>query len=393
MRRKKCFGFSMAAVLAASLTARGQSPAPSSMPFGNAYGPYIQVQAPMATPPAQAPTSPPPAPEAVSGGGTSAEESRAELTATEEGAAPADPKYGPTPLTDVGILNDLIYGDRAKDAKIKFSAWMDFDYTFRSTGPAENNVAPVENRFGDEFLVRAAWHLHLQAARPEMLVVGFQRYLHRRLGRLVPQPHGRRVEEYRPSVRLGVHRPERDRPLADPDGRRRRHQGRPADDRPGSDGRTALATHFRFERLCLVQPGRRSLHRCLRRSGTLASGWTGTTASSSAGAPSMMTSAPRRSTSPRSIYWLDEEAKKTKVWTTVLTGPTGMFSTGNTTITEVGIQHNWNKYVYQIIDTQIVLLEGADLLRSAAHVPGTSVRRLHVPWHPHQHLSGPEQPV
>src|SRR5207237_813401 len=51
--------------------------------------------------------------------------------------------------------------------------------------------------------------------------------------------------------------------------------------------------------------------------------------------------------------WLDEDAKNTKVWTTVLTGPTGKFSTGNTTTTEIGIQHNWSKYVYQIIDSQI----------------------------------------
>jgi len=53
-------------------------------------------------------------------------------------------------------------------------------------------------------------------------------------------------------------------------------------------------------------------------------------------------------------YWLDEEAKNTKVWTTVLTGPTGKFSTGNTTVFELGIQHNWSKYIYQIVDTQMV---------------------------------------
>src|SRR5439155_9483399 len=54
-------------------------------------------------------------------------------------------------------------------------------------------------------------------------------------------------------------------------------------------------------------------------------------------------------------YWLDEEAKKTKVWFTVLTGPTGHFDHGhNTTVVEVGIQHNWSKMIYQIIDSQIV---------------------------------------
>jgi hypothetical protein len=41
------------------------------------------------------------------------------------------------------------------------------------------------------------------------------------------------------------------------------------------------------------------------------------------------------------------------VWTTVLTGPTGHFMNGNTTTFELGLLHNWNKYVYQIIDTQM----------------------------------------
>ena len=31
---------------------------------------------------------------------------------------------------------------------------MDFDYTFRSTSHGINNIAPVQNRFGDEFLIR-----------------------------------------------------------------------------------------------------------------------------------------------------------------------------------------------------------------------------------------------
>jgi hypothetical protein len=60
-------------------------------------------------------------------------------------------------------------------------------------------------------------------------------------------------------------------------------------------------------------------------------------------------------------YWLDEDAKKTKVWTTVLTGPTS-FPDGqhglNTTTFELGIQHNWNEYWYQIVDTQMCWSRG-----------------------------------
>jgi len=57
-------------------------------------------------------------------------------------------------------------------------------------------------------------------------------------------------------------------------------------------------------------------------------------------------------------YWLDEEAKKTKVWTTVLTGPTSLTRGKNTTVLELGVQHNWNERWYQIIDTQMVWSKG-----------------------------------
>src|SRR5262249_44008014 len=70
-----------------------------------------------------------------------------------EGAeAEAEAPLGPTPLLKVGILNNLLYGDQADKAKIKFAGWADFDYTYRSTGHGINSIAPVMNRFGDEFL-------------------------------------------------------------------------------------------------------------------------------------------------------------------------------------------------------------------------------------------------
>ncbi|OAI42284.1 hypothetical protein AYO40_00125 [Planctomycetaceae bacterium SCGC AG-212-D15] len=57
-------------------------------------------------------------------------------------------------------------------------------------------------------------------------------------------------------------------------------------------------------------------------------------------------------------YWLDEKKEKTRIWTTVLTGPTSLTGGKNTTVWEGGLQHNWNKYVYQIIDTQMVWSKG-----------------------------------
>src|SRR5947209_11543661 len=79
-----------------------------------------------------------------------------QVTETVPEAAPAPdsgPGLGPTPLNKVGILQGLIFGDNDKPP-INISGWADFDYTYRSTGRGINPIAPVMNRFGDEFLVR-----------------------------------------------------------------------------------------------------------------------------------------------------------------------------------------------------------------------------------------------
>ena len=52
-------------------------------------------------------------------------------------------------------------------------------------------------------------------------------------------------------------------------------------------------------------------------------------------------------------YWLDEEAKKTQLTFTVLTGPTGFTSNGNTTALEATVHENWTKYLYQIVSFQM----------------------------------------
>jgi hypothetical protein len=351
MRRKKCFGFSLAAVLAAGLTARGQSPAPSPLPYGNPFGPYIQVQAPT-TPSDQAPSAMPAAPEAVSGGGIAAEESRAELTATEEGAAPAEPKYGPTPLTDVGILNNLIYGDRAKDAKIKFSAWMDFDYTFRSTGPGENNVAPVENRFGDEFLVRELGLYVYKPLDPKTWSWGFNCIFIAGSDAAFLTPTAGGWENTDPrfgtsftDLNLTAHLPILTDGGVDIKAGRQTTVLGPMGALPWQryfdssdyawyneeEGRyTGISADWHISKWLSWYNG-------------IEFGW-GAFFDYYSVSPQYIT---------QINYWLDEEAKNTKLWLTVLTGDTGMFSTGNTTVTEIGLQHNWNKYVYQILDTQL----------------------------------------
>ena len=77
----------------------------------------------------------------------------AAVPAYEPAAAPASAPLGPTPLQKVNILQGLLFGDDEK-APIHVSGWMDFDYTYRSTGHGRNDIAPVMNRFGDEALIR-----------------------------------------------------------------------------------------------------------------------------------------------------------------------------------------------------------------------------------------------
>jgi hypothetical protein len=341
MRWKKCLGFSLAAALGGSLAAHGQTPAPDTLPVWTLPGSVRVVQAPT-----EAPT-----PEATAGGGIPQTETRSEEVAASEGEAPQEPKYGPTPLTEVGILNDLIYGDCAKDAKIKFSAWMDFDYTFRSTGTGINNIAPVQNRFGDEFLVRELGLYAYRPLDPKCWSWGFNAlFLAGSDGSfLTPTAGGWRNTDPRfgasfTDLNVTAHLPILTEGGVDVKGGRQTTV-------LGPMGAIAWQRYFDSSDYAWynLEEGRYTgisadwhISKWLSWYNGIEFGW-GTFYDEIGPAPQYIT---------QINYWLDEEAKNTKVWLTVLTGPTGKFSTGNTTTWELGIQHNWNKYVYQIIDTQ-----------------------------------------
>jgi hypothetical protein len=51
--------------------------------------------------------------------------------------------------------------------------WLDTDYTFRSTGTGLNNIAPVMNRFGDEWLMRQIGLYVTKPLDPKCLSFGF----------------------------------------------------------------------------------------------------------------------------------------------------------------------------------------------------------------------------
>ena len=102
----------------------------------------------------------------------------ATVVQVQEAPVAADPPppccgSGPTPLTKVGILEGLLYGQNPDKTPIHVSGWADFDYTYRSTGSGVNNVAPVMNRFGDEALVRQLGIYIYRPTKKDELSFGF----------------------------------------------------------------------------------------------------------------------------------------------------------------------------------------------------------------------------
>jgi hypothetical protein len=353
MRWKKCFGFSLAAVLGGTVAAQGQSQAPSPLPSSGVFyeRPYNDVpyraivQAPVDTPPAP---SPPP------GGGLPTEETRSQQFAAEEGQAPApeEPALGPMPLLKVGILNELIYGDAAADAKIKFAGWMDFDYTYRSTSPGINNVAPVMNRFGDEFLTRQLGLYVYKPLDPKYWSWGFNAIFIAGADAsfLTPTAGGWRNTDPRfgsqfTDLNVTLHLPILTDGGVDIKAGRQTTVLGPMGALPWQRYFTSsdYAWYNEEEGRYTGISANWNISKWLSWYNGIEFGW-GTFYDMIGPAPQYIT---------QINYWLDEDAKNTKVWTTVLTGPTGKFSNGNTTTTEIGIQHNWNKYIYQIIDSQI----------------------------------------
>jgi Putative beta-barrel porin-2, OmpL-like. bbp2 len=280
-------------------------------------------------------------------------ESNIETRPTVENPAPEETPLGPTPLDKVGILQDLIYGDNAANSKIKFSGWLDADYTYRDTGHGINNIAPVMNRFGDEFLLREIGLIISKPLDPNELSWGFNSIFLAGADAsfLTPTAGGWKNTNPRfgadwTDLNVTAHLP------ILTDGGVDIKAGRQTTVL-GSQGAVAWARVFDSSDYAWynMEEGRYTgisadwhISKQLDWYNGIEFGW-GTFFDEIGPAPQYIT---------QINYWLDEDAKKTKVWTTVLTGPTGKFSTGNTTVVELGVLQNWNRCLYQIIDSQMV---------------------------------------
>lgn len=270
------------------------------------------------------------------------------------------PSYGPTPLTKVNILNGLLWGDRADNPPISVRGWMDFDYTYSSNGPGINGpglpgVAPVMNRFGDEFLVRQLG-LYVSKATTNELSWGFNvifiggsdaSFLQPLAGGW-PSPNPRFGSSFT-DLNLTLHLPFLTEGGIDVKaGRQTTCLGpmgalpwqRPLD---SSDYAWYNLEEGRYTGVSAVWHVNKQLDWY---NGIEIGGW-GVFFDNATHGVAYIT---------QLNYWLDEEAKATKVWTTVFTGPTSMAPAPglNTTVLELGLQHNYNERLYQILDTQMV---------------------------------------
>jgi hypothetical protein len=360
MRWKGKLGLGLALVLGGPAVASAQTqpifigtsepavaaPAATAMPPGQATSPTREIitQAP-------APADAPAAGETPPIVGALPETRGAEIAA-EEGQ-PQEPSLGPTPLTKVGILQGLLFGDNADKAWFHIAGWLDTDYTYRSTGTGVNNVAPVMNRFGDEWLMRQIGLYAWKPLDPKCLSWGFNVIFiaGSDASFLTPLSGGWRNTDPRfgssfTDLNVTAHLPILTEGGVDLKAGRQTTILGPMGALPwqryftSSDYAWFNMEEGRYTGVSSVW----HVSKRLDWYNGIEFGW-GEFFDYYSPAPQYITNI---------SYWLDEEAKNTKVWTTVLVGPTGMVSTGNTTVLELGIQHNWNKYIYQIIDSQMV---------------------------------------
>ncbi len=269
--------------------------------------------------------------------------------------AATEETYGPTPLGDVKILQNLLFGEQEKPC-LTISGWADFDYTYRSTGSGLNPIAPVMNRFGNEALIRQLGIYLSKPLDPKEWSWGFNAIFIAGADAsfLGPTAGGWANTDPRfgaqfTDLNLTAHLPILTEGGVDIKAGRQTTILGPMGALPwqryfdSSDYAWYNLEEGRYTGVSSVWHISKQLDWY---NGIEIGGW-GVFFDNPVRGVDYITNV---------SYWLDEDAKKTKVWFTVLTGPTG-FAPGehgeNTTTVEVGLQENWTKRLYQIIDTQM----------------------------------------
>jgi hypothetical protein len=273
-----------------------------------------------------------------------------------EAAAPGDDggaaPLGPTAPDKVNILQNLLGLDEEKPA-LKVFGWIDPDYTYRSTGHGQNNIAPVMNRFGDEFLMREIVLNVNKPMDPKDWSWGFNSTLLAGSDGAFLQPTAGWFKQTDPRFGLSftdlnvtAHLPilteggvdikfGRTTTVLGPMGGLAPYRYFDSSDYAWynlEEGRyTGLSTNWHISKQLswfnAIELG----------------GW-GSFFDFGVAGPCYL---------GQINYWFDEDAKRTLFTFTVLTGPTGHFSPGNTTAVETTIRQNWTERLYQVMSFQM----------------------------------------
>jgi Putative beta-barrel porin-2, OmpL-like. bbp2 len=284
---------------------------------------------------------------------------------------PADPPWGPAPPSDVKFLQNALgkccdwfkpttgCDGKEKGPCLVFYGWLDVDYTFNNNGPGLANgaaggpgLAPVMNRFGDEFLVRQLGLALSKPLDPKEWSLGFNAIL----------IAGNDAQFLNPTAGWFAQTNERFG-ISFTDLNLSAHLDILTDG--GVDIKAGRQT------TCLGPMGALPFQRYFDSSdyewfNEEEGRYTGVSANwiiskrlswyngIEIGGWGVFFDNPSGPDYLGQInYWLDEAAKKVQLTGTVLTGPTGVGG-GNTTVTELTLHINWSKNVYQVISNQNV---------------------------------------
>jgi Putative beta-barrel porin-2, OmpL-like. bbp2 len=259
---------------------------------------------------------------------------------------------GPTPPDQVKILQSLLGLDE-ENPPIRIFGWLDPDYTYRSTGHGINNIAPVMNRFGDELLMRQIGLNIYKPLDPKDWSWGFNSILIAGSDAAFLNPTAGWFKSTDPRFGLSftdlnvtAHLPilteggvdvkfGRQTTVLGPMGALPYQRYFDSSDYTWyneEEGRyTGLSANWHISKWLSWY------------NGIELGGW-GSFYDFTVAGPDYL---------GQINYWFDEDAKRTLLTLTVLTGPTGHFSNGNTTVTEVAIHQNWTDRLYQVIDTHL----------------------------------------
>jgi hypothetical protein len=151
-------------------------------------GPEARAQE--ATAPAAAQPEAPVAMGYAGGRGLEPESLPAEL-AEDFPIGPDEFRFGPTPVSEVRILMDQLgFGNIFSDRGIRTFGWVEGGYTGASTQSGRLRVAPVQNRFGDQFLINQIGWVVQKPLEQDRFNIGFNMRYFAGADAAIGQPKG-----------------------------------------------------------------------------------------------------------------------------------------------------------------------------------------------------------